>query len=158
MIFDPANPSCVQDTPITRYDGIVTGTGRLVRVGLVNTGTMTVEGVRVLLIGLEPQGIPFGPIPMLEMHDADGQISREGFPVNPGPGPSRFVCVVGKPDKGANSDEIRLYYAVSDRANIIPSRNYRLTLSAEGRDVSAVRRDFVVGVAENGVLHFSAVK
>lgn len=129
-------PSCIQHIKNNDH------TSTLFRVGLINQGGRTIENVRVSLEQLEPQGIPFGPIKLLFMHQR--QLDKE-FRLHPGTEPGLFVDVIR--DGFINDPRERilvLRYAVSGVSNIIKLGNYRLTLLAEGQDVEPCRKSFLV--------------
>ena len=131
------------------------GPHTLYRVGIQNLGGKTIEDVKVSLEKLEPQGIAFGPIRLMFMHERTiGLETRQNL--HPGDGPSLFVDVIQMDDIYVEVGTRQMYmcYAITGVPMNLEPRQYRLTLLAEGQDVPSVRRVFIVDFDDIGKLLF----
>ena len=131
-------------------------TVRLYRVAVRNVSMATIDDVKVSVEDFHPQGARFLPIELRFMHDhsEDGQLSRQGFTLNPDE--VRFADVASKQLTTHPHSEIQLRYAVPNVPNTIPPRRYTLRLRATGRNVPSYPTQFIMDVDENGGLIFEA--
>lgn len=124
---------------------------RLFRVAVVNTSSVTIDGVRLKLLSFTLQNAPFLPLEMRFMNDEtdDFRMSREGAVLSPGE--FQLVDIV---QKSQDSTEMVLRYAARALPNMIPTREYLLNLVAVGRDVPPVEAQYRIGPDDNGLLFF----
>lgn len=152
FVFQPDVPPYRQETPMGSGTG--KGVHRLFRVGIESQTDATIQGLRVLVVDLQPQGVPFAPIELREMNDPIGDASRAGFALNGRT--TRFFDVVEKVTTSLFSvwqdQEIHLVYAVVGRPVPIPPREYTLRLRAEALDMLFIEADFEIGVGKGGLL------
>ncbi len=108
---------------------------------------------------LSPQGIPFAPIPILEMNDPTGQESRRGLSLTPHA--TRYFNVVQKlttsPFDVIQNQEIQIAYAVPNRPRSIAPGQYVLTLQVEGVDLRPVSHEFRIDIDGRLMLLFSPI-
>ena len=164
LIYDPNDGSCHERDLDAHHFCYL----ELYRVGVVNLSLASVEGVVVMLRSFTPQGAPFLPVPLHQMHDHTEGLARsvEGARVNPGR-PTTYATVTYKRYEDASSANLRdkddptlnhiwLEYATMPHGPI-PDGEYVLTLEVQGQNVAARERRFRVWV-DSGQLQFEGLE
>jgi hypothetical protein len=130
------------------------------RVAIVNRSGHAIENVRVLLTAFMPQGAAQLPYTLQLMADERPfQESREGFRLDRGEIPTRYVEVVKKVYVnvvGLPPRQIVLQHVEPNTPNLIPDNRYELNLiaTAGGNVPQTPPKVFVTFVDEQGRLHF----